>query len=48
MIFDQYVKLFSTDWIEPWMVEALVIILAALVMVFVVCKANDCFNGDQQ
>jgi len=28
------------------MVEALAIILGALIMVFVICKALDCFNGD--
>ena len=45
---DQYVKLFNTSWIEPWMVEALGMIAGALILAFVVCKATDCFNGDQQ
>jgi hypothetical protein len=48
MIFDQYIKLFNTDWIEPWMVEALAIIVGSLLLVFVICKALDCFNGDNQ
>jgi hypothetical protein len=48
VIFEQYVKLFNISWIEPWMVEALAMIAGALVLAFVICKANDCFNGDQQ
>jgi len=48
MIFDQYIKLFSTDWIEPWMVEALAMIAGALILAIVICKAMDCLNGDQQ
>jgi hypothetical protein len=48
MIFDQYIKLFNTDWIEPWMVEALAMIVGSLLLVFVICKALDCFNGDNQ
>ena len=47
MIFDQYIKLFSTDWIEPWMVEALAMIAGALILAIVICKAMDCLNGDQ-
>jgi hypothetical protein len=46
-MFDQYVKLFNISWIEPWMVEALAIMFGALILAFVVCKANDCFNGDR-
>jgi hypothetical protein len=42
-MFDQYVKLFHLDWIEPWMVEALAIMFGALMVAFVICKANDCF-----
>ena len=48
MIFDQYIKLFSTDWIEPWMVEALAMIAGALIVAIVICKAMDCLNGNQQ
>jgi len=46
-MFDQYVKLFNTSWIEPWMVEALAMIAAALIVVLVICKAMDCLNGDR-
>jgi hypothetical protein len=46
-MFEQYIKLFHLGWIEPWMVEALAMIVGALVLAFVICKANDCFNGDQ-
>jgi hypothetical protein len=45
---DQYVKLFNISWIEPWMVEALAMIAGALMVAFIICKANDCFfNRDQ-
>ena len=47
-MFDQYIKLFNTDWIEPWMVEALAMIAGALMLAFVICKAMDFLNGDQQ
>jgi hypothetical protein len=46
MIFDQYIKLFSTDWIKPWMVEAMITIVSALILVFIIGKAIDCFNGE--
>ena len=45
-MFDQYVKLFNTSWIEPWMVEALAMIAGAFIVVIVICKAMDCLNGD--
>ena len=46
-MFDQYVKLFSTDWIETWMVEALVIMFGALLLGLVVGKTMDFLNGDR-
>lgn len=46
-MFDQYVKLFNTSWIEPWMVEALAMIAGALILVIVICKAMDCLNSDR-
>jgi len=45
---DQYIKLFSTDWIEPWMVEALAIMVGSLLLVWVVGKIMDFLNGSQQ
>jgi hypothetical protein len=48
MMFEQYIKLFNIDWIEPWMVEALAIVAGGFVLSFIVCKALDCFNGDQR
>ena len=47
-MFDQYVKLFNLGWIETWMVEALAIILGALLLGLVVGKTMDFLNGDQQ
>jgi hypothetical protein len=46
MIFDQYIKLFSTDWIQPWMVEAMAMIVGSLLLVFMIGKVMDCFNGE--
>ena len=46
-MFDQYIKLFDISWIEPWMVEAMAMIIGSLLLVFMICKALDCFNGDQ-
>jgi hypothetical protein len=45
---EYYTKLFNFNWVQPWMVEALAMIAGALILAFVVCKATDCFNGDQQ
>jgi hypothetical protein len=45
---DNYVKLFDLSWIQPWLAESLVMILGALLLVFLICKAMDCFNGDNQ
>jgi hypothetical protein len=47
-MFDQYVKLFNISWIEPWMVEAIAIILGSLLLVFIICKIMDCFNGENK
>ena len=47
-MFEQYIKLFRLDWIEPWMVEALAIVAGGLVLMFVVCKAMDCLNGEDR
>jgi hypothetical protein len=47
-MFDQYVKLFHLDWIELWMVEALIIMSSALLLGVVLCKVASFLNGDQQ
>jgi hypothetical protein len=47
-MFDQYVKLFNISWIEPWMVEALVIIFGAMLLALVVAKTIDLLNGNQR
>lgn len=48
MMFDHWVKLFHLDWIAPWMVEALAIVVGGLLLMFVVCKAMDCMNGEDR
>jgi hypothetical protein len=47
-VFDQYVKLFHLDWLQPWMVEALAIMFGALLLGLVVGKTMDFLNGDQR
>jgi hypothetical protein len=44
---DYYVRLFNTNWIEPWMIEALAIIAGALLLGVVVGKTMDFLNGDR-
>ena len=46
-MFDQYVKLFNLSWLEPWMVEAVAIVVGALLLSFIVCKATDCMTGEK-
>ena len=46
-MFEQYVKLFHLDWIEPWLVEALAMIGGAIVLGLVVAKTIEFLNGDQ-
>jgi hypothetical protein len=45
---DHYIKLFNTSWIEPWMIEAVAMIVGSLVLVFVICKIVDFLNGSQR
>jgi hypothetical protein len=47
-MFDQYVKLFNLSWLEPWLVEALAMMIGGVLLGLIICKALDCFNGDQQ
>ena len=47
-MFDQYIKLFDISWIDPWIVEALIIIFGALLLGLVIGKAMDFLNGDQR
>jgi hypothetical protein len=43
---DNYAKLFDLSWVEPWLIEAMAVIVGALLLVFAICKAMDCFNGE--
>jgi len=47
-MFEQYIKLFQLDWIEPWMVEAVAIMFGALLLGLVIGKTMDFLNGDQR
>ncbi len=47
-MFEQYVKLFHLNWIEHWMVEAVFMILGGVILGLIVCKAIECFNGDEK
>lgn len=48
MMLEQYARLFTLDWIEVWMVEAVAITSGALILGLIVVKSMDFFNGDQQ
>jgi len=39
--------LFDLKWLEPWMVEAAVVVFGALLLSFVVCKVTDCMTGEK-
>jgi hypothetical protein len=45
-MFEQYVKLFDLNWIEPWIVEALIAMTSGLLLMFIICKAMDCMNKE--
>jgi hypothetical protein len=46
-MWDQYVKLFDLKWLEPWMVEAAIIVFVGLLLSFIVCKVTDCMTGEK-
>jgi putative effector of murein hydrolase LrgA (UPF0299 family) len=47
-MFDQYVKIFNISWIEPWIVEAMGMMIGGLVLGLVICKAIECFDRDKE
>jgi hypothetical protein len=48
-MFDQYVKIFDlVSWIDAWLIEAVSMIIGALLVGYVVIKVVTIFNGDQQ
>ena len=47
-MFDQYVKMFDLmPWIDAWLIEAITIIVGALLVGYIVTKAVSRFNGDE-
>ena len=47
-MFDQYVKMFDLmPWIDAWLIEAVTVIIGALLVGYVVTKAVSRFNGDE-
>ena len=47
-MFDQYVKLFHLDWVDLWMVEAVIVMAGALLLGVVLCKVASFLNGDNR
>jgi hypothetical protein len=45
---DNYVKLFDLSWIQPWLVEALIIMGSALLLGAILCKVAGYINGEDQ
>jgi hypothetical protein len=48
-MFEQYVKMFDlVPWIDAWLIEAVIIIIGALLVGYIVTKTVTRFNGDEQ
>jgi hypothetical protein len=45
---DQYAKLFDLSWIEPWLVEALIVIALGLLLAIIISRLATWFNGENQ
>jgi len=46
-MFEQYAKLFDLSWVQPWIVEALIMMIGGVLLGLIICKALDCFNGEK-
>ena len=45
---DQYVKMFElVSWIDAWLIEAVSIIIGAMLVGYVVVRTITMFNGDE-
>jgi hypothetical protein len=45
---EHYAKLFDLSWVEPWLVEALVVIALALLLAMILSRLCVWFNGENQ
>jgi hypothetical protein len=47
-MFEHYIKLFHLGWVEPWVVEAAITMVGALLLALVLCKFVDFMNQIEQ
>jgi hypothetical protein len=47
-MFEHYIKLFHLEWMETWMVEAVITMVGALVLALVLAKFVDCLDQLEQ
>jgi hypothetical protein len=45
---EHYAKLFDLSWVEPWLVEALIVIFGALLLGVFMCQVAEWINGDNK
>jgi hypothetical protein len=45
---DQYAKLFDLSWIEPWLIEALIVMALGLLLAMILSRLATWFNGENQ
>jgi len=43
-MFEHYIKLFHLEWVETWMVEAVITMFGALVLALILAKFVDCLD----
>ena len=43
-MFEHYIKLFHLEWMETWMVEAVITMVGALVLALILAKFVDCLD----
>ena len=45
---DNYIKLFDLSWVEPWLVEALIVMAIGLLLAMILSRLAIWFNGENQ
>jgi type II secretory pathway component PulL len=45
---EHYAKLFDLSWIEPWLVEAMVVMALGLILVMILSRLAQWINGEDK
>jgi len=45
---ENYAKLFDLSWVEPWLVEALIVMAIGLLLAMILSRLCIWFNGENQ